>query len=114
MNDTRLIRILSAVDDAQTGVADMLDESCEPHDRIDLGQGYALLSQARKLLAQAKEELASAAKPMVCNASYGVSSYCGLPLGHSGKHSNGNVEWDDADAERTRLAIIQAMGGRTE
>lgn len=114
MNDTRMIHILAAVDDARTGIGDMLDEPCKPHDFVDLGQAEALLSAARKLLQQAQTELAAVAKPMVCNAGYGFSSYCTQPLGHPGDHSNGNITWDDAKAEATRQSILRTMGGRTE
>lgn len=38
---------------------------------------------------------------MTCTSSYGFSTYCHLPTGHPGDHTNGRRTWTDTDAETT-------------
>lgn len=51
---------------------------------------------------------------MTCTSSYGFSTYCHLPTGHPGDHTNGRRTWTDTDAETSRQAILKKMEGRTD
>jgi hypothetical protein len=49
-----------------------------------------------------------------CPSRYGGFSWCRLPQGHDGLHTNTVIEWDDEAAQKSGDATVKQMRGRTE
>lgn len=49
-----------------------------------------------------------------CNSSYGFSSSCRLPAGHTGDHTNGVIRWDETKAAASQRRIAELLGEGTD